>query len=68
MTASGEGDTPSCCARDIKPLFREKDRDSILSALTSSTTPTLPTMPTSSSALCGAGGDLWRVAATVRTS
>jgi hypothetical protein len=31
MTATGEGDTLSY-ARDIKPLFREKDRDSMLRA------------------------------------
>jgi hypothetical protein len=28
MTSSGEGDTPSF-ARDIRPLFRVKDRDSM---------------------------------------
>jgi hypothetical protein len=31
MTSTGEGGTLSF-ARDIKPLFREKDRDSMLSA------------------------------------
>jgi hypothetical protein len=54
MPAPGEGDKLNF-ERDIKPLFRTKDRDSMLPAFDHTTTRMSSIMPTPSSAPCVAG-------------